>query len=622
MSVVVLISDAGQFSSLLGWGARFAHARRDSLHVGLWTFTERDPFPHLAEGNAAAQSPTLLEASQTWLEDCRAERGEQLHGLDLEQIRFHSVAGPDLVDSALEFGHEQSADLLILPALGPDPASIRLRETHQSVLRRIPFDTLIFFHGGQSAASLDKIFVGTAGNSNDLVSVTLAAEMTRGTHAEATLVHLESDPSRDAVEVGKRELEQLLRVADVGPNERIRSRVFLRGDDLSVIREALGSQLLLLSADGEWPLEQAEPLVPDSGVALVKRAPPLKNLGGQFRFKWLAPLMPATYADLMQGLRRDSRLTEEFLVMLGLAAAIASLGLLQDSPAVVIGSMLLAPLMTPMIGCGLAMSQANPQLGRSSLWTIFIGFLMTLLISTLIGLVVPGEDLTLQVLARGKPNLLDLLVAILAGAAAAYSMARPNVAGAVAGVAIATALVPPLCSSGIAFAYREWMIGLGATVLFLINGVAIIGSAAITFRALGVSSVRLTRFQRKWVFRVAAILGGLILLLSIPLERALEKSILEGRAQPTFIPLVKSISDQLVAEVERLPGVQVVSCGRPGSVSDSADIVIVLASDGPVDDELANRLAEIVRREMKAPDLIVEVFCLDNRWHRELRPSQ
>ena len=85
--------------------------------------------------------------------------------------------------------------------------------------------------------------------------------------------------------------------------------------------------------------------------------------------------------------------------------------------------------------------------------SIGLGFLLTLAVSYLIGITTPsGATLTEEVLARGGPNVLDLLIAVFAAAAATFAMARPNIAGAIAGVAIATALVPPVCAVGISLA--------------------------------------------------------------------------------------------------------------------------------------------------------------------------
>ena len=101
-----------------------------------------------------------------------------------------------------------------------------------------------------------------------------------------------------------------------------------------------------------------------------------------------------------------------------------------------IGSMLLAPLMTPMIGLGLALNQGNAKLAWSSSRAIERGFLAALGISAVVALLTPGADLTPEVIARTEPNILDLLVALFSGSAAAYALARPSLAGTIADMAV------------------------------------------------------------------------------------------------------------------------------------------------------------------------------------------
>ena len=134
----------------------------------------------------------------------------------------------------------------------------------------------------------------------------------------------------------------------------------------------------------------------------------------------------------------------DFLVMMVMSAGLASLGLLEDSTAVVIGAMLVAPLMGPLIGAGLALDQADLSLFRKSVWVAILGLLMGLLVSLVIGLLNPGFEPSLEIEARGNPDLLDLGIASLSGFVAAYAFGRPGVASSLAGVAIAAALVPPL----------------------------------------------------------------------------------------------------------------------------------------------------------------------------------
>ncbi|MCK5382445.1 MAG: DUF389 domain-containing protein [Gammaproteobacteria bacterium] len=134
----------------------------------------------------------------------------------------------------------------------------------------------------------------------------------------------------------------------------------------------------------------------------------------------------------------------DFFVMMLLAATLASLGLLEGSTAVVIGAMLVAPLMGPLLAAGFALAQGNLQLFRNALAVCGLGIVIGLAASLFIGALNPGFEPSMEIEARGDPDVLDLLIALASGMVAAYAMGRPNVAGTLAGVAIAAALLPPV----------------------------------------------------------------------------------------------------------------------------------------------------------------------------------
>ena len=301
-----------------------------------------------------------------------------------------------------------------------------------------------------------------------------------------------------------------------------------------------------------------------------------------------------------------------FVAMLGLASAIASLGMLQNSPAVVIGSMLLAPLMTPIVGLGLAITQANSSMARTCSRSILLGFLLTLSVSFVLGIVTPvRETLSPEILARGTPNLLDLLIAIFAAIAATVAMARPNISGAMAGVAIATALVPPICAVGLSLSRGVLDNALGALVLFLTNLVAIIVTSSFTFSALGVSASRsTTRFakQSRWLWWG---LVAVLFLLAGPLSVALIHQLDQGRPQSAVYPVTRAVARAVLAHVEQDQGVDIAFMGRSSVVE---GVVIHLASDHPIPQSYADELREIVRAEMKEPELTVFVVCLSGQW--------
>ncbi len=193
-------------------------------------------------------------------------------------------------------------------------------------------------------------------------------------------------------------------------------------------------------------------------------------------------------------IRRGARPSIDFYVLMGLAAAIAALGLLANSAAVVIGAMLVAPLMSPIAGSGLAIVLGDTRFLRLTFGAILWGALLALLMGFLVGLIPLREPLSAEVLARTQPTLLDVGVAILSGMAVAYALCRTEATAALPGVAIAAALVPPLASAGISLANGFFTEFGGALLLFLTNFVAISSASALVFIVLG---FRPTRAQKE-----------------------------------------------------------------------------------------------------------------------------
>ena len=187
-----------------------------------------------------------------------------------------------------------------------------------------------------------------------------------------------------------------------------------------------------------------------------------------------------------QGVLRRQFLAR-FVALMLLSTAIAALGILSDSTAAVIGAMLVAPLMIPVLGVAAAIVMGWPvRIARHSL-LIGGGAALAVLLAGLISFAVPGrsDPLPAELMARTSPNLLDLGVALAAGAAGAYGQVRRHAADALTGVAVAVALVPPLAVVGITLQLTEWQLAVGALLLFLANVIGIVVSAAVTFVAAG-----------------------------------------------------------------------------------------------------------------------------------------
>jgi uncharacterized hydrophobic protein (TIGR00271 family) len=176
-----------------------------------------------------------------------------------------------------------------------------------------------------------------------------------------------------------------------------------------------------------------------------------------------------------------------FVSLMMLSTAIAVFGILGDSTAVVIGAMLVAPLMFPLLGGAAAIVMGWPRRMVNRALLVAAGSVLAVVLAAAISFIIPGRAAALpaELMARTSPNLLDLGIALAAGAAGAYGQVRRHAADALTGVAVAVALVPPLAVVGITLQLTEWQLAVGATLLFLANVVGIVIAASATFLAAG-----------------------------------------------------------------------------------------------------------------------------------------
>ncbi|WP_374140457.1 TIGR00341 family protein [Leptotrichia hongkongensis] len=175
------------------------------------------------------------------------------------------------------------------------------------------------------------------------------------------------------------------------------------------------------------------------------------------------------YNILKRNIIEDSDFTKETMFILICAMIIASIGLNTNSVAVIIGAMLISPLMSPIQSLGLGLSNGNLKRVYVSLFRLGIFILISVVSSTFYFLVSPINDATPQILARTYPTLWDVLIAIFGGIAGVIGKTKEDGGNVVPGVAIATALMPPLCVVGFGIAHGNPKIFLGAGYLFIIN---------------------------------------------------------------------------------------------------------------------------------------------------------
>ncbi len=212
-------------------------------------------------------------------------------------------------------------------------------------------------------------------------------------------------------------------------------------------------------------------------------------------------------------------------VMLILSSSIATFAVLQDSTAVVIGAMLVAPLMTPILGLAAALVNGWRTRALSSALLVIMGVTAAIGLSVLLARWVPALvsfDSNSQISSRVTPTFIDMLVALAAGAAGAFATVNVRVANSIAGVAIAVALVPPLSVVGIALEAGRFSDASGAFLLFMTNFVSIVLAAALVFVLNGLAAADRLRRQRRQVLSTLAPFGAIALVVLVPLVFTVE----------------------------------------------------------------------------------------------------
>ncbi len=209
------------------------------------------------------------------------------------------------------------------------------------------------------------------------------------------------------------------------------------------------------------------------------------------------PLFPRAtteeFEDLFKVLRTNGKITAPYIIMMILSTLIATFGLFGNSSPVIIGAMILAPIITPIVSFAMGMVRYDVNMLKTGITTIIVGTVVALIFAAGVSLIIPLKILTSEIDARLSPTLLDMGIAVASGVAAAYAHAEKGIAKSLAGVAIAVALVPPLSVAGIGIGWWDWDVFSGAFLLYLTNLAGIIMFAGITFLLLGFAPFRRAR---------------------------------------------------------------------------------------------------------------------------------
>ena len=246
------------------------------------------------------------------------------------------------------------------------------------------------------------------------------------------------------------------------------------------VRINLGEELFATDKKAKKVKEQVNVKALPAGKELIKaknRKVPVFTYASEERFK-----------DLFIALRDDARIDVIYVVLMLLSTVLATTGLYLNSASVIIGAMLLAPLMAPIVSLAMGLLRQDVPMVKHSISKIVLGILLALTTAAVMTLFFTYKPVTGEMEARLSPTVLDLIVAIAAGVAGAYTKSHKEILQSLAGVAIAVALVPPLAVAGIGLGRLDPEFFGQAFLLFSTNLVGIILAAILTFRLLGYSA--------------------------------------------------------------------------------------------------------------------------------------
>jgi uncharacterized hydrophobic protein (TIGR00271 family) len=472
----------------------------------------------------------------------------------------------------------------------------------------------------------ESILVPTSGGPNVPLATRLALLLARGHETTVTTVYI-ADENATQEEIGEGNLRiqqtinnmreqavELSRQIDKKINFKdvpIEGRVIKSSNIVSGIAKA-GAEydLLLLGASEESLIDQMlfgtipEQVARESctPVVIVKRYSGLPRL-------WLRRVWNALYDSLptlsqeeqievYRSIHREARPVVDFFIMIGLSALIATFGLLQNSTAVIIGAMLVAPLFSPILAMSLAVIQGKARLLRLGIESTLKGVALAVGLSLLLALLSPYKTVTAEISSRSLPTIFDLLVALASGSAGAYAVARKDVAAALPGVAIAAALVPPLGVIGISLAMGNLGVAGGGTLLFATNLVAIILAGGVTFLLLGfrpgARGARDRQLRRGLLTTII-----LFMLITIPLGIFFIRSIQSSR-------LSQSIQNNLAEQLNDLPQVQLVSRDAITIGNQGNDLIVTVPvyAQGNISTSLSNQLSQELSSTLQRPVII------------------
>jgi uncharacterized hydrophobic protein (TIGR00271 family) len=262
--------------------------------------------------------------------------------------------------------------------------------------------------------------------------------------------------------------------------------------------------------------------------------------------QWLQKTASAiNHEAVIKDIAQETDISVGYFLTLSAANLIALSGLITNSVPVIIGAMLISPLMGPILSFGFAFISGSRNIWKLSIKKIFVSVAVTLLVAAVASFLSPLKEITSEILIRTRPNLYDLIVAFIAGSAGAAALCtKRSYLTIVPGVAIATAVIPPLSVAGFGIGTWNYSLFFGGFFLFFTNFVAITIATSVIFYIYGFRPKMLTELDVTQLKKRMAYLGTVLFIISIPLIYTLHASITELRLRSEVSRLLKKQFNQ------------------------------------------------------------------------------
>ncbi|MCP4788243.1 MAG: DUF389 domain-containing protein [Fuerstiella sp.] len=579
MTTVLIANQPEEVRNLLPWAAHLAASRGSDLTVlllqrktGETRLVDVSDEPQADDPELVVQARLSVQqlssnppsdetppGQSPPVEPAADDRAAAPHDLP---VRLRQIIGEHWTSDLITKVDEINPSLIVVPAPTISKEQTADEDWQTQLLTAVDCDVFLMRDDSTGVEQHIRVAVFITDEADNEAALSYASQLVDhlGGGGTATAVYVEPNISDVAESVGRRQLDNTLdRLVRSRDREAFRRKVIVAGSTTDAFRDLKADEfdLLLMGTRHLRQMRRFLQASPASGapqgssipaVAVVKRGESLSSRLMNKAARRLRDIVPQLSreerVDLVSRVQDSSKWDFDFVFLMSLATLIACLGLAENSGAVIVGAMLVAPLMTPIAGVGLGVAHANAHLTKVAFRTAMRGFVTAMVIGLAFGLSVQGcaklEWLTplqesaepalmgrslferspfpREMESRTQPQFYDLLIALASGAAAAYAMGRRNLFSALPGVAIAAALVPPIATSGIALSHGEFTKGGGALLLFLTNMVTIILGTSLVFRTVGVRSQKAGPNAARWPRHVLLLLALLSLLITLVIE--------------------------------------------------------------------------------------------------------